>query len=195
MLKYTLAAVQKIYKDVKKLALIIKYITLIFMTSYFIYVLVTNKGIFIVNVILASLFVIYTIFEIVTYKKQIKTVKKVAKRIYRIIKIILKGFTLGVSIYSMYISTLEVSPITIILATIMIILWIIQILFEVVTFMLQDEIEYILAGINEDIVRPYINVTNIVGKLKGETKEYIQPYPKEKKVLEELIKEKKKREK
>jgi len=85
MLKYTLAAKDKILGDFRKFSVIFKYLSLIYTIGYFIYVLSTQKGIVWVNIVLSILFVGYTIFEILTYKKQIKSTKKIIDTVGRII--------------------------------------------------------------------------------------------------------------
>jgi len=191
MLKYTLAAKDKILGDFRKFSVIFKYLSLIYTIGYFIYVLSTQKGIVWVNIVLSILFVGYTIFEILTYKKQIKSTKKIIKRSYAGIRLALKGFTLGTSLYSIYMAYTIVTPMSIILSTLMIILWIIQVLFEVIVIVLEEEVEFLIAAVHEDIVKPYTKVSNIVCKFTGgEKQEYIQPYPVELDVLEEIVQKK-----
>lgn len=193
MLKYTLAAKDKILKDLRLFSSIFRYCSLFFTIGYFAYVLAMQKGIFIVNVILAGLFIVYTIFDIATCKKQLRVTRKVVKRTYDIIKLSMKGFTLGVSIYTIYITASDVTPISIILTTLLIILWIIQILFEVIVIVLEEELELLMAGINEDIVKPYTTISNVVSKFTGGEKQtYTQPYPNELRQLQAIVDEKEK---
>lgn len=196
MLKYTLAAKDKILKDFRKFSVIFKYLSLMYTIAYFIYVIVTEKGIMIVNILLATLFVAYTLFEILTYKKQIKLPKKIVKRSYAIVRLGLKGVTLGASLYSIYMATTNVTPISIILSTVMIILWILQVIFEVVIIVVEEEVEFLVAAVYEDIVKPYTKVNNIVSRFTGgEKQEYAQPYPDELDVLEEIVQRKERQKK
>ena len=196
MLKYTSEAIKKIINDIKKIAFIIRIISTIFIIGYFAFILITNKGNFIINLVLAILYFLYTIYEIITRNYQNKKSKKIFKRSYEIIKLIIKGFTLGVTIYSIYIATIEISSINIILSTLMIILWIIQVLLEVVIIFVEDEIEYLMAGIYEDLVRPYYKVKNITTFItKEKPVQYEQPYKKEFEVLDKKVKENEKNKK
>ena len=113
--------------------------SLIFTSAYFIYALVTKTGNFIANIILASLFVGYTIFYFITRSMEMKTAKKIVKRSYKWIKIVIKTFTLGAMIYGIYITTTNVTPISIILATLMIILYVLQILLELACEIVEDK--------------------------------------------------------
>ena len=193
MLKYTLAAKDKILNDFNKFSVIFKYSSLIYTLGYFIYVLATDKGIFWVNVVLASLFTLYTIFEFMTYKKQIRTMKKVVKRSYAAVRLLLKGFTLATSIYSIYMASTNVTPISIILATLMIILWLLQVLFEIILIVLEEEVEFLVAAVHEDILKPISKVTNVWAKVTGgEKQEYVQPYPVELDILDEIVQKKEK---
>lgn len=190
MFKYTRESINLLLEDIKKYMKIFKYGSLIFTTIYFIYALINQTGIFEVNIILASLFVIYSLFEIATHKVDIKITKKVVKRVYNWIKLALKAFTLGSMLYSIYISTTNVSAISTIIATLMIILWVLQFLLEIVVEVVENKVELILEAIGEDwnnfkstITKPITVVTNSIKKLKGEE---IEPEPEKSKNIKKL---------
>jgi len=192
MFKYTRASILLILDDVKKYSKIFKYGSLVFTTAYFIYALVMQTGNFIANIILATLFVGYTVFEFITAKMDIKTAKRVVKRSYNWIKLGIKTFTLGAMIYGIYTATTNVSAISTILATLMIILWVLQVLLELVIEIVEDKIDLVVAGWNkdmEDMKKPVTAVGNVIKKVKGES---IDPAPEKSKevlLLEKKIKE------
>ena len=171
MFKYTRTAIDIIISDIKKFSTIFNYGSLIFTSAYFIYALVTKTGNFIANIILASLFVGYTIFYFVTKSMEMKTAKKVVKRSYKWIKIVIKTFTLGAMIYGIYTATTNVTPISIILATLMIILYVLQILLELACEIVEDKKDLLVEAVAKDIeivTRPVSAVGNFVKRMKGE---------------------------
>ena len=171
MFKYTRTAIDIIITDIKKFATIFNYGSLIFTSAYFIYALVTKTGNFIANIILASLFVGYTIFYFITRSMEMKTAKKVVKRSYKWIKIVIKTFTLGAMIYGIYTATTNVTPISIILATLMIILYVLQILLELACEIVEDKKDLLVEAVAKDmeiVTRPVSAVGNFVKRIKGE---------------------------
>lgn len=171
MFKYTRTAIDIIISDIKKFSTIFNYGSLIFTSAYFIYALVTKTGNFIANIILASLFVGYTIFYFITRSMEMKTAKKVVKRSYKWIKIVIKTFTLGAMIYGIYITTTNVTPISIILATLMIILYVLQILLELACEIVEDKKDLLVEAVAKDmeiVTKPVSAVGNFVKRIKGE---------------------------
>lgn len=171
MFKYTRTAIDIIISDIKKFSTIFNYGSLIFTSAYFIYALVTKTGNFIANIILASLFVGYTIFYFITKSMEMKTAKKIVKRSYKWIKIVIKTFTLGAMIYGIYITTTNVTPISIILATLMIILYVLQILLELACEIVEDKKDLLVEAVAKDmeiVTRPVSAVGNFVKRMKGE---------------------------
>lgn len=171
MFKYTRTAIDIIISDIKKFSTIFNYGSLIFTSAYFIYALVTKTGNFIANIILASLFVGYTIFYFITKSMEMKTAKKIVKRSYKWIKIVIKTFTLGAMIYGIYITTTNVTPISIILATLMIILYVLQILLELACEIVEDKKDLLVEAVAKDmeiVTKPVSAVGNFVKRIKGE---------------------------
>lgn len=174
MFKYTRASFRLIVNEFKRFLTIFKYGSLIFTISYFTYALISQTGNFIVNIILASLFVVYTIFELLTRNKNMKGTRKKVRRSYRWINLIFKTFTLGSMIYGIYITASNVKPISIILATLMIILWVLQVLMEIIVEVIEDKFELISDAFNKDvqdmqetIKKPVTVVSNVIKKIQG----------------------------
>lgn len=195
MFKYTIASIELIIDDIKKYYKIFKYGSLVLTAAYFIYALISHTGYFIANIVLATLFVLYTIFEFLTLKRDIKLAKKVVKRSYVWIKLLIKAFTLGAMIYGIYTATTNVSPISTILATLMIILWVLQFLLEILVEVIEDKIDLLKAGMNQDwenFKKPVTVVGDVVRKIKGQ--EVPEPAKKSKEIilLEKKIEKKKK---
>ena len=191
MFKYTRTAIDIIITDIKKFATIFNYGSLIFTSAYFIYALVTKTGNFIANIILASLFVAYTIFYFVTKSMEMKTAKKVVKRSYKWIKIIIKTFTLGAMIYGIYTTTTNVTPISIILATLMIIMYVLQILLELACEIVEDKKDLLVEAVAKDmeiVTKPVSAVGNFVKRMKGEEIDVEEKEPsRELKILEKRM--------
>lgn len=199
MFKYTRTAIDIIISDIKKFSTIFNYGSLIFTSAYFIYALVTKTGNFIANIILASLFVGYTIFYFITRSMEMKTAKKVVKRSYKWIKIVIKTFTLGAMIYGIYTATTNVTPISIILATLMIILYVLQILLELACEIVEDKKDLLVEAVAKDmeiVTRPVSAVGNFVKRMKGEEVVIEEKEPsRELKILEKrMVKNKLKKE-
>ena len=140
-----------ILNDFKKFFRIFKYCSLIFTTIYFIYALTMQIGNTIANIILASLFVLYTTFDIATHKLKIRKTKKVVKRSYKWLKLGIKAFTLGSMLYGLYTATTSVNPISIILATLMIIFWVLQILLELIIEVVEDKWQLLSNSLKQDV--------------------------------------------
>lgn len=189
MLNYTRASLEIIMDDIRKYAKLFKNFSLAFTTGYFIYVLLTKSGFFIVNIILASLFLVYTCFELIVSKKEIKKIRKVVKKSYRYIVLGLKLFTLTALVYSIYTATTEISPLTTIFTTVMIVLWVLQVFLEIFVSIFESKVDLLIAGWNkdlEDIKQPITNIKNIFRRVKGE------PLPPVKEKSKELLRLEKK---
>ena len=172
---------------------IFKYGSLIMMSGYFIYALVMQTGNFIANIILATLFVLYTLYEFLIMKKLNKETNKVVKRSYKWSKLLIKTFTLGAMLYGIYTASTNVSAISTILATLMIILWILQVLLEIVVEVIEDKVNLVIEAFEQDkeeFFKPVTSVGNVIKKIKGE-EIVIEEDSKNVKLLAKRIKEKK----
>ena len=192
MFKYTRAAISQIVDDVKKYCRFFKICSLIFTSTYFIYALISKTGFLAVNIILATLFITYSIFELITINKNIKYVKRFVKRSYNWIKIILKAFTLASTIYGIYLTTTNVSPISIIIATLMTIVWVLQLLLEIVIEIIENKVDLLTHAYNQDITdikctlkKPITIVTDKIKKIRGKE---ISPPPEKHKTIQKLDK-------
>lgn len=184
MFDYSKAAFVVLLDDIKKFAKVFKTLSLVFTTGYFIYVLVTQSGFFIANIILASLFLIYTIFEFVVTKKDIKKIKRVVKHSYSYITLGIKLMTLGAMIYGIYTATKAMTPISIIFTTLMIVLWIFQVLLEFFIQIMENKIDLIVVGLNKDyenLRKPIDGISNVFKRIKGQ--EIAPPVEKSKEII------------
>lgn len=166
MFKYTKEAINLIIEDFKKYMNIFKYGSLIFTVAYFIYAISMRTGNLIANIVLASLFVAYTIFDFVTSKKEIKEAKRIVKRSYKWSKLLIKTFTLGAMLYGIYTATTNVSAISTILVTLMIILWVLQVLLEIAVEVIEDKVNLVIEAFKEDIDIKG-NIQDVIQKIKG----------------------------
>ena len=197
MFKYTKEALTMLKEDFKRYLRTFKIASLIFTTAYFIYAIISRTGIFAVNIVLASLFVSYTIFELCTINRDIKVAKRIVKRTYQWIKITVRTFTLGSMLYGIYTATTHVSAISTIIATLMIIMWVFQILLEIIVEIIENKIDLLDKAFKQDIedikmsaLKPVTAVANTFRRLTGRD---VEPKPeKHKKILklEKRIREK-----
>lgn len=193
MFEYTRASIKVTLEALNRYAKIFKYGSLIFTSAYFGYALYTDTGIFILNAVLASLFVIYTLFDLITARiNNIHTAKKIIKRSYGWVSLMLKLVSLGAMVYGIYSAATNVTAISTILATLMIILWVLQAFLELIIAVIEDKYDLILAGWKQDvdnIMKPKTKIDNFFKKMKGEP----IPLPPEKSreiiILEKKIKE------
>lgn len=163
MFDYSRAAIAIILEDIKKWSKIFKIVFSIFTLLYLSYSIIVDNGIFHINIALISLYVIYTILELVTYRRQMKRFKKIVERSYKWSALSLKAFTLGTLLYGVYVGTHDLTGLSMILTTLMIILWTLQVLLEIIIFVMEPKVKLMLAGILYD-AKPYINIANFVKK-------------------------------
>ena len=185
MIDYSKAAFALVFEDLKKWSKGFKIGFNVFTILYFIYSFVMQKGIVYVNITLVSLYVIYTIFELVTIKKNMKKTKKWVSKSYKWAKLLIKAFTLGSSLYGIYIASTEADGITIIVATLMIIIWVLQALLEIIILVMEPKVRLIIAGVLGDI-NPHVERVNTIFKTNAHLP--IEEYKKEMNVLDEKVK-------
>lgn len=192
---YTREAIEIVLKSLKKYGVFFKYGSLIFATIYFTFVLITKTGNFYINIILAALFGLYTLFEFITRDfSRLKLTRRVIKKSYKGLRYSIRFFALGAMIYGVYMVATNVTLISVVLATLMIVMWILQIFIEVVVTVIEDKLDLILAGVDIDVenyTRPITAVTNVIKKVKGEDVEKPHPRTPEQLLLIEKVSQKK----
>ena len=161
MLDYSIAAIKMIYDELRKWCKIFKICFPIFTLAYYIYALVMGVGNLYVNIILISLFVVYTTFELATCKKNMKKTRKMVSKIYKWIKLAIKTFTLGSMLYGIYMASSNIDGISIILAVLMIILWVLQVLLEIIIAIIEPRARLVYAGVLND-AKPFVSKVNYV---------------------------------
>lgn len=192
----TFQALRLILNDFKKLFKFFKYASLVFTSAYFIFAFITDIGNKIANIVLASLFVTYTLFDLITSRFKIKKTKKIVKRSYKWLRLLTNAFTLGSMLYGIYTATTNVSAIAIIIATLMIILWVLQLFLEIAIEVFEDKWEFISNSFRDDMENIKTIVWNNVkesvsDKVKETTKNVVntvirEPAQKISKKIEEL---------
>lgn len=150
MMKNTKLAIVEMLNEIKKIGLIIKYGSIAISFIYFVVAIIMQTGVLIANILSASLFLIYTIFEICTKNIEKKKVRKIVRNIYVWSRILIRAFALVTIIYGIYTQTTDVTPISIVLLTLMIILWILQVLFEIIIFIVSRYVNRVIAEIKRD---------------------------------------------
>lgn len=150
MFKYTKAAINLMINDFKKIANFFKVTFILFSLTYYIFSIITNKGNLVINIVLLSIMILYSIFEITTINIDNEKLKYIAKRIFSISKIIVKSISLGVVIYSLYLISEVYSPVSIVILTLTIILWVLQVLLELCIIIFNKYKEYILVAVEKD---------------------------------------------
>jgi len=161
-------------ENVKKIYRCFRYMLILFTAIYFVYALLSKTGIFAINLVLAILFVGYSIFEIITFKKRVtKETKNLVKKSYKWTKLFLKAISLGIMIYGVYTATTKPALLTIVIITLTTLLWITQIIFEIILSILQKQTNRMVSSIKDDIhnVKENFNkskekITNKINQLK-----------------------------
>ena len=176
--KYTRAAIKLIIEDNKKIALVIKYMSLAFMTAYFVFVIVKGIGILYINIALASLFVTYTIFDFITYKnrKKHKDIRKTGHKIYRYVSLSIRAVALGANIYGLVLAANNISPISLIFTILSLIFLILNIFLEIIIFIVERRFSILRDSVTKDIetiTEPITNARNFFRRVTG--KEEITP--------------------
>lgn len=138
MFDYTFAAIDKTLSALKKIRTVFQCAFRVFTLSYLIYAIAAQKGNLIVNSVLLSLLVAYSIFEICSYNKieKMKTARKQIRRLYVFGKLSVKAVSLGIILYGAYSANTNMNAFSVIVTTLMLISWIMQ------TFL---ELGYVLA--------------------------------------------------
>lgn len=188
MFDYTKASAAIISDDIKKYVKIFKNFSLVFTTCYFIFVIFTQTGVLAINITLALLFLMYSIFEFVTFTNDLKKIKKVVKKSYRAIMLSIKLFTLVAMIYGIYTATTDISAISILFAVLMVLFWVLQVFLELFVHVFENKFALFIAGYNkdmEDLKKPVTDLKKVVRRLKGEV---IPPEPEKSKELVRLEK-------
>lgn len=184
MLKNTKNAFISIINEIKLVCRIIKYSSITISFIYFIVAILMKTGNFIANIIAASLFVVYTIFEICTRNIEKKNVRKIVRRVYVICRLSIRAFALASIIYGIYTTTTDVKPISIVLLVLMIIFWILQVLFEVIIFVVSRYINVFKEEVKKDfddfkegpgkvigkVAKPIVGAVNVFKKMKNQFK-------------------------
>lgn len=151
MFDYTKAAAVLILDDFKRWSKMFKIFFSAFTLVYFTYNFIADVGNLYVNIVLTALYLGYTLFEIITYKKSVKKrTKKIIARGYKWSKLVIKAFTLGSMLYGMYVAASSINGISIILATLTIIIWVLQVLLELIILVIEPKIKLITAGVLTD---------------------------------------------
>lgn len=186
MVDYSRAAIAIVLEDLKKWSRSFKIIFSIFTLLYLSYVILVEEGNIYVNIVLLGLYVIYTVFELLTFKKSMKKLKKIVVRSYKWSKLVVRGFTLCSMMYGIYVAASNIDAISIILATLTIILWVLEVLLEVLIFVIEPKVKLVIAGVLTD-ARPIINTYNFFKKKDGEININYDEYKKEIAILEKRI--------
>lgn len=171
MLDYTVSAIDIIKEDIQKFSRGVLIASKLYTSLYFVYALVSQSGIFVVNIILATLFFGYTLFDIFFGKKLEKKVKKVVKRSYSWTTLTIRLIPLGATIYGIYTATTSVTNLSILFATLMVILWVFQVMLELFVTIFDAKVELIMMAVKQDmdnIKKPITNVKNVFKRMKGE---------------------------
>lgn len=186
MFDYSKAAIVIILDDFKRWTKIFKIVFSVFTLIYFVYNLIKGNGNIIVNITLLSLYVAYTVFEIVTYNRISKKTKKKIARGYKWSKLSIKAFTLGSMLYGMYVAASSIDGISIILATLTIIIWVLQVLLEVIILVIEPKVKLITAGVLTD-AKPYTGPLRFILKKEKDWEISLDEYKKELDILSKRV--------
>lgn len=172
MFKYTKASVDLLVKNIKKIAKVFRYLSMVFTIGFLIFQIILGIGIFEIKIGLLAAFILFTILDIIFEKLEFKTARKIAKRIYKWLKIIVKLFTLIITIIEIYkAEPTSINGVSIILATIMIVLWIVSFVAEILVEVITDRCEELFVAWKkdvDDISKPISTVKNVYNKVTGQ---------------------------
>lgn len=150
MFKYTKAAVKLMLNDFKKIGNCLKLVFIVMSLLYYIFSILFETGNIVINIILLSIIILYSVFEIIFTKIENKELKFATKRIFGLLKLFVKAVSLGIVIYTVYITSEITNPISIVILTLTIVLWVLQFLLEIVLIVINKYFDYIMVGINKD---------------------------------------------
>ena len=184
MFDYSKAAGNLILEDLKKWRNRFQIFFSLFTLAYLAYCLIRPVGIFYINLALAVIYIAYTVFQLITYKKENKRIKKRVARTYKWARLLLRAVTLVGALYGIYVASAAVDGISLILATLTIIMWILQVLFEILTIVIEPRIRLLSAGVMED-VRPVVTALKKM-HLSDNDWNY-EAYQREREILERRI--------
>ena len=168
--KYTKAAIKLIIEDVKKIALAIKYISIIFTIAYFVFVIIVGIGNLYANIALASLFLIYAIFDLITYqsRKKNRRIRKNGRKVYRYIGLTIRAVAIGADIYGLIIATTIISPFALVAIVFSLIFWVANIILEIFIIIVDRRLSLLKESVNEDVenlTKPITDTKNFFRKL------------------------------
>ena len=172
-LKYTSAAIQLIFDDVKRVAFAVKILSMLATAFYLTFMIIRGTGNLYANIVLLSLLVMYSIFDLVTSIniKEHKHIRKHVKRFYKIAKIIVKAGVLATNLYGIYVATTITSATTLISTVLSLVLWVISILLEIIIYIVERRIALVKESFAKDMeitLQPITKTRNFFKRLKGE---------------------------
>lgn len=141
MISYTIAAYTMFISILKKVCKGFQIALSLFTLVYLTFAVITQIGIFPINVTLLVLYFLYTAYLTFFKKKNTNDTTKTVKRVYRITKLVLKAIPLATTLYTLWITTHNTNGLTIIITTLLLILWILQVLMEILIFILESNIK------------------------------------------------------
>ena len=193
MLKYTKASVNMLIEDCKRIAKVVKYVSLVYTILFLSYQVISGfiagdkLAVTIINAVLLCTFILSTISEYVLDKAEKKGAEKVVKNIYKWFKTAAKAVTLGFSVCEVAFGPVE--PLQIILVTLMILLWIVSFAAQLIAQIVTARAEIILVAFKQDIddiKRPFTAVSNTFKKLTGREVVKNEPDARKQKIIDKL---------
>ena len=193
MLDYTIVAWEKALNDAKRVFYGIGLVSQILYIAYLLYSIFAPAGIFIVNVILCVVSVIYFAFYVFYYDKCKDYIKNRMKHAFVWFKIGINAFTLGVALYGIYAATTNITPTSVIMVAMMVVSWVLRVFLELAVCFLEGEFNLVLEGLRADwdnATKPVKTVSNAIKKITGQE---VEPEPepsKMRKILDIKVMEK-----
>ena len=177
MLRYTTVVFEKMIEEFKKAAYIFSLVVQGLYIAYLAYALLTDKGVFIVNILLGAISAIYLYYYVNAYNKkefEIQSARNMSKRLYKWAKMIAKAFTVLPLLYGLYIAVDQASFLDYTYAIVTSFVWIFQILFELTALLLQKRMNLILDALKMDF-EGLIKTVDMIRKMKGEDPFWAEP--------------------
>lgn len=173
MFAYTRAAIYKTWNDICSFLYGFNVTTQAIYIAYLVIAMIVGVGILWANAVLATVSLISLVIFIVLHEKRDQSNKYIRRanvHITRTLRLTINAFTLGVSVYGIYIASEDVSFLTLLFALISLVMWLVGLVVEIVTYIIEDRIDYFTEAYELDIAelkKPVNAVGDFIKKSVG----------------------------
>ena len=149
---HTKASIKLIVNELKSFSLIANFIAQLATIGYLSYNLITQSGLWYINLALLVLALSYFIFTLVCYVKEVKKeVQNEVKLFLKWSKRVIKLFPIGVAIYSLFLAASNLTPIALISPIVITVTWLLDVLINILCLIVEARFSLILESLAEDV--------------------------------------------